>query len=93
MEIVNRNVVGSKPDIGRIDLLPDYTLFDVRKNDARKVIDALRNVDFFGTTIRPEIASDRDYSKENNKKKKIKVEIGIEIKIKIRTAVAGNPKM
>ncbi|MDE6142630.1 MAG: DEAD/DEAH box helicase, partial [Muribaculaceae bacterium] len=51
MELVNRNVVGSKPDIGRIDLLPEYTLFDVRKEDARKVLDALRNVDFFGTTI------------------------------------------
>ncbi|MDE6422177.1 MAG: DEAD/DEAH box helicase, partial [Muribaculaceae bacterium] len=54
MELVNKNVMGSKPDIGRIDLLPEYTLFDVRKDDAHRVIDALRNVDFFGTTIRPE---------------------------------------
>ncbi|MDE5675226.1 MAG: DEAD/DEAH box helicase, partial [Muribaculaceae bacterium] len=64
MELVNRNVEGSKPEIGRIDLLPQYTLFDVRKDDARKVIDALKNVDFFGTVIRPEIASDRDYARE-----------------------------
>ena len=26
MELVNRNVVGNKPDIGRIDLMPGYTL-------------------------------------------------------------------
>ncbi len=62
MELVNRSVVGQKPDIGRIDLLPDYTLFDVRKGDARRVIDALRHADFFGTKIHCEVASDRDYS-------------------------------
>lgn len=64
MELVNRNITGSKPDIGRIDLLPQYTLFDVRKGDAHRVIDALKNVDFFGTVIRPEIATDRDYARE-----------------------------
>ncbi|MBD5280507.1 MAG: DEAD/DEAH box helicase [Bacteroides sp.] len=64
MELVNKNVMGSKPDIGRIDLMPEYTLFDVRKEDAHRVIDALRNLDFFGTTIRPEIASDRDYARD-----------------------------
>ncbi len=69
MELVNRNVVVNKPDIGRIDLMPGYTLFDVRKDDARRVIDALRNVDFFGTTIRPEIASDRDYAREARDRK------------------------
>lgn len=69
MELVNRNVVGSKPDIGRIDLMPEYTLFDVRKDDAKKVLDALRNVDFFGTTIRPEIATDRDYARDARDRK------------------------
>ncbi|MDE5874982.1 MAG: DEAD/DEAH box helicase [Muribaculaceae bacterium] len=64
MEIINRNIDGSKPDVGRIDLMPDYTLFDVRKEDARKVMDALRNEDFFGTTLRPEIATDRDYARD-----------------------------
>ncbi|MDE6018584.1 MAG: DEAD/DEAH box helicase [Muribaculaceae bacterium] len=64
MELVNRYVVGSKPEIGRIDLMPEYTLFDVRKKDARKVVDALRNADFFGRKIRAEFATDRDYSRE-----------------------------
>jgi len=64
MELINRNIMGNKPDIGRIDLLPGYTLFDVRKQDSRKVINALKNVDFFGITIRPEIATDRDYSRD-----------------------------
>lgn len=64
MELINRNVMGQKPDIGRIDLMPDYTLFDVREKDSRRVIDALRGNDFFGTMLRPEIATDRDYALE-----------------------------
>ncbi|MDE6650283.1 MAG: DEAD/DEAH box helicase [Muribaculaceae bacterium] len=64
MELVNRSVVGAKPEIGRIDLMPEYTLFDVRKKDARKVVDALRNADFFGRKIRAEFATDRDYARE-----------------------------
>lgn len=64
MELINRSVVGSKPEIGRIDLLPEYTLFDVRKKDARKVVDALRNADFFGRKVKAEFATDRDYSRE-----------------------------
>ena len=64
MELVNKNVVGSKPDIGRIDLLPDYTLFDVRKDDAQRVLAALRHADFFGQPVNAEIATDRDYAAE-----------------------------
>lgn len=64
MELVNRSVVGAKPEIGRIDLMPEYTLFDVRKKDARKVVDALRNADFFGRKVRAEFATDRDYARE-----------------------------
>ncbi len=64
MELINRNVIGRKPEIGRIDLLPGYTLFDVREEDARKVIDTLKGVDFFGIRLRPEIATDRDYALE-----------------------------
>ena len=64
MELINRSVVGGKPEIGRIDLLPEYTLFDVRKKDARKVVDALRNADFFGRKVRAEFATDRDYARD-----------------------------
>lgn len=62
MEIVNSNVQGSKPDIGRIDLLPDYTLFDVRQADAPRVIAALKGADFFGHRLYAEQAqADKDY--------------------------------
>ena len=64
MELINRSVVGGKPEIGRIDLLPEYTLFDVRKKDARKVVDALRGADFFGRKVRAEFATDGDYARD-----------------------------
>ena len=70
MELINRNITGNKPDVGRIDLMPDYTLFDVRKGDAHRVISALKNVDFFGTKLKPEKATGRDYSADKGSKKK-----------------------
>lgn len=57
MDIVNRNVKGSKPDIGRIDLLPDYTLFDVRGEDTHRVIASLKGDDFYGTRLYAEVAA------------------------------------
>ena len=69
MEIINRNSTGNKPEIGRIDLMPDYTLFDVRNGDAHRVISALKNVDFFGTKLKPEKATDKDYSSGSKKGK------------------------
>ena len=56
MSLVNNSVQGPKPEIGRIDLFPDYTLFDVRKEDARRILDALKHVDFFGDPVRARIA-------------------------------------
>ena len=62
METINRNITGKKPDIGRIDLLPGYTLFDVRSDDAQRVVRALKNADFFGRRLYAEIAQpDKDY--------------------------------
>ncbi len=69
MELVNRNVTGSKPAIGRIDLMPDYTLFDVRKDDAHRVLAALKNTDFFGQRVHCEQATDRDYAAEGRKRR------------------------
>lgn len=63
MELVNRNVAGPKPEIGRIDLMPGYTLFDVRREDARRVLEALRHAEFFGDRIHAEVAEEgRDYA-------------------------------
>lgn len=58
LDLINSNVAGSKPDVGRIDLLPSATLFDVRKKDARRVLEALRHADFYGVKVNASLAGD-----------------------------------
>lgn len=41
IELLNSNSTGRRIDVGRIDLLPNYSLFDVRKSDARRAVNAL----------------------------------------------------
>ena len=69
MDLINRNVEGKKPDIGRIDLMNDYALFDVDKTEAPKVIASLNGLDFFGTRLRLEKATMRDYEAAGRKRR------------------------
>lgn len=70
IEMLNKLITGKRVDVGRIDLLPGYSLFDVKKSDARKVVGALTGADFYGKRIHSEIAdADRDYSKISDKRK------------------------
>lgn len=71
IELLNRQVPGKRVDVGRIDLLPSYSLFDVRKSDARRVAEALTGADFYGKRLYSEIADlDKDYSKASKRKDK-----------------------
>lgn len=65
MELINRNIEGHKPEIGRIDLMPNYTLFDVRQEDAKNVLRALKHASFFGDKIQAEFADpEKNYASE-----------------------------
>ena len=67
--LINDNVQGERIEVGRIDLMPGYSLFDVRKGDGQRVATALRNSDFFGKRLYSEIADpDKDYAAENRGK-------------------------
>lgn len=71
IELLNRQVPGKRVDVGRIDLLPSYSLFDVRKSDARRVAETLTGADFYGKRLYSEIADlDKDYSKASKRKDK-----------------------
>ncbi len=64
--LLNDSVQGQRVEVGRIDLLPGYSLFDVRKGEGQRVVNALRNSDFFGQKIYSEIADlSKDYAAEN----------------------------
>lgn len=71
IDTINRNLEGKRIDVGRIDLLPAYTLFDVKKSDASKLVRALTGAEFMGKRIYCEIADpDKNYSKASNRKHK-----------------------
>lgn len=66
IELINKNVDGQRVDIGRIDLLSGYSLFDVRQGDAQRVVGSVKNSDFYGKRVYCEIAkADKDYASEN----------------------------
>ncbi len=70
IETINQNMEGHA-DIGRIDLLNNYSLFDVRKGEGKRVAEALKNAKYFGKRLYAEIADpDRDYAKVSDRKGK-----------------------
>lgn len=64
IELLNHNVNGSRVEVGRIDLLPNYSLFDVKKGDAPRVVGSLKGADFMGKRLYSEVAEpDKNYSR------------------------------
>ena len=51
------------------DLLSSYSLFDVEKSSAQKVVGALKGNEFYGHRIYAELATDKDYSAPKGKRK------------------------
>ena len=73
IEMLNKLVSGPRVDVGRIDLMPGYSLFDVRKGDARRVTGSLKGADFMGKRIYSEIAEEgKDYAKASLRRSKEK---------------------
>lgn len=70
IDMLNHVVEGKRVDVGRIDLLPHYSLFDVQKADARRVVEGLRGADWLGHRVYSEIADQkRDYTHASARKK------------------------
>lgn len=69
IELLNHNVPGQRVDVGRIDLMPGYSLFDVKKADAARVVTGLTGADFFGQRLYSEIAEEgKDYGYASERK-------------------------
>ena len=70
IDILNHTVSGQRVDVGRIDLMPGYSLFDVKKSDARRVVEALTGHEFVGNKLYAEIADpEKDYTHASRRKK------------------------
>ena len=73
IRLINQNTRGQHVGLGRIDLLSNYSLFDVRQGDAQRVIAALKNYDFFGKRLYLEIAKEgKDYAASSWEKTSVK---------------------
>ncbi len=71
IDMLNKLVEGKRVDVGRIDLMPSYSLFDVSKADAKRVVRALKGAEFYGKRIFSEIADkDKDYNHSSERKAK-----------------------
>lgn len=71
IDILNHAVSGPRIDVGRIDLMPGYSLFDVKKSDAKRVVDGISGLDFVGHKLYAEIADpEKDYSRASSRRKK-----------------------
>lgn len=71
IDMLNHLVPGKRVNVGRIDLMPSYSLFDVSKADAARVAQALTGADFLGKRTYSEIADpDKDYAKASRRKRK-----------------------
>ena len=71
IELLNKNVPGKRVDVGRIDLMPNYTLFDIPEGDAHRTVAALKGSSFFDKHIFSEIADkQKDYGGVPDKRNK-----------------------
>lgn len=69
IEVLNHNVPGKRVDVGRIDLMPNYTLFDVPSQEARRVVDGLTGAEWMGERLYSEVATDKDYQRSSSRRK------------------------
>ncbi len=71
IELLNHAIRGKRVDVGRIDLMPAYSLFDVRSADAAKVVGALKGSEFMGKRLYAEVAAeDKDYARTSTRRTK-----------------------
>ncbi len=70
IELVNRNMKKRHPEIGRIDLMQNFSFFEVPEGDASEVVKALNKVSFNGHKVSVEIAGENSGKSDKNGKKR-----------------------
>ena len=63
IDMINRNIPG-RIAIGKIDILPDFSRFEIEENEAHRVIAMLKNLDFFGKRI--QVGTDSTAGRQDN---------------------------
>ncbi len=58
IDMINRNV-GGHVVVGKIDLMPNFSFFDIEESEANYVMKSLKNMDFFGKRVFVEPAGEK----------------------------------
>ena len=69
IELINRNMKGAKPCVGKIDLLREFSFFEVAEEDAESVVKALNKSFANGRRVVVEVASENTGKSDNSGKK------------------------
>lgn len=69
IELINRNMKGQKPCVGKIDLLREFSFFEVADEDADSVIKALNKSFANGRRVVVEVAGENTGKSDNSGKK------------------------
>lgn len=67
LDLVNDYVDG-RVQIGRIDFFTRYSLFDVEEASSKKVVNALRQLDFLGRNVKVDFATEEQISRGSKEK-------------------------
>ncbi len=66
MDLINSYVEG-RVQIGRIDFFTRYSLFDIEEGAAKRVVQALRELDFLGRQVKVDFATEEQMSRGNER--------------------------
>lgn len=69
IELINRNLKKQRTDIGRIDLMQNFSFMEIAENQAQDVMDALNKVSLNGRKVVVEVAGENS-GKSNNSGRK-----------------------
>lgn len=67
MEMTNKWLHGPRVDIGRIDVMRNFSFFEVNEADAQQVIDALDGKEYKGRQLTVQVASESEAHKSGRK--------------------------
>ncbi len=70
MELINRKMKGEHPEIGRIDLMQNFSFFEVPEREAKSVVKALNNSSINGRRIVVEVAEENEGKSDKAGKKR-----------------------
>ena len=72
IELINRNLKKERIEVGRIDLMQNFSFFEVIEAQAPKVVKALNKATYNGRKVVVEVAAENEGKSDKGGKKRVK---------------------